>query len=294
MLVVGGSASSYLARKVARAAGLSVVPVESKVFPDGERYVRVLGDVSGQRVALVQSMYRRPDEYLFEFILLARTLKDLGASEVIGVVPYFPYARQDARFNPGEAVSLEVVSRLVEFSGVDKLVTVDMHLHRYSSVEEVFRVPAVNVSAMPLLAEYASRAYNLSELVVIGPDEESRQWAEKAAAAIGCECDVLEKRRVSAEAVEMVPREVSVGGRDVLIVDDIISTGGTMAEAVKMVLRQGARRVVCACTHAILAGNALERVFQAGAYDLIATDTVPSPVSVVSVAELLARTLAEL
>jgi len=169
-----------------------------------------------------------------------------------------------------------------------------MHLHRYSSVEEVFRIPAVNVSAMPLLAEYASRAYNFSEPVVIGPDEESRQWAEKAAAAIGCECDVLEKRRVSAEVVEMVPREVSVRGRDVLIVDDIISTGGTMAEAVKMVLRQGARRVVCACTHAILAGNALERVFQAGAHDLIATDTVPSPVSAVSVAELLAKTLAEL
>jgi len=291
--VIGGSASTYLAYKISRVGQFPIIPIESKVFPDGERYVRVLGDVEGKRIALIQSMYRNPDSYLIEFIFISRTLKELGAKEVIGVIPYFPYARQDTRFNSGEAVSLDIVSRLIEESNVDKVITVDMHLHRYSSIKEVFRIPAENISAVDEIARYLANNYKLESPVIIGPDEESEQWAKRAASVLECDYDVLEKRRISAEEVEIVPRKVSVKGRDVVIVDDIISTGGTMAEAIKMLLKQGARRVIGACTHAILAGNALERIYRAGAHDVIATDTVPSPISVVSVAELLAKTLRE-
>lgn len=289
--VIGGSASTYLAYKIARIGKFPIMPIESRVFPDGERYVRILGDVEGKRVAVIQSMYKTPDSYLMEFLFVVRTLKELGVEEVIGVIPYFPYARQDTRFNPGEAISLDIVSRLIEESGVDKVITVDMHLHRYSSINEVFRIPAENVSAMEYMARYIATNYDLKDPVVVGPDEESEQWAKKVAFILKCDYDVLEKKRISAEEVEIVPREVEVEGRDVVIVDDIVSTGGTMAEAIKVVSKLKARRVIGACTHAILAGNALERIYRAGVYDFIATDTVPSPVSVVSTAELLAKVL---
>jgi len=291
LTIIGGSASTYLAYEIARVGGFSTLPIISRVFPDGERYVRILGNVEGMRIAVIQSMYRSPDSYLIEFLLITHTLKELGAKEIIGVIPYFPYARQDTRFNSGEAVSLNIISHLIENSGIDKIITIDMHLHRYSSVSEIFRIPAENLTAMEEIARYLTDNYDLRDPVIIGPDEESEQWAKKVASIIKCDYDILEKRRISAEEVEIVPREVNVKGRDVVIVDDIISTGGTMAEAIKMLLKLGAKRVIGACTHAILAGEALGKIYRAGAYDLIATNTVPSPISVVSIAGLLVRTL---
>lgn len=291
VMIIGGSASTYLAYKVAKVGGFPIIPIESKLFPDGERYIRVLEDVKGREVAVIQSMYKTPDSYLLEFLFIVRTLKELGAKRIIGVIPYFPYARQDTRFNPGEVISLNVVSSLIEESGVNEVITVDMHLHRYTNINEVFKVPAQNLSAMEYIAKYIATNYNLKDTVVIGPDEESEQWAKKVALVLKCDYDVLEKERISADEVKVVPPEVKVKGKDVIIVDDIVSTGGTMVEAIKVVLKLGARRVIGACTHALLIGNALEKIYRTGIYDFIATDTIPSPVSVVSIAKSLAGAL---
>ncbi len=292
--VLGGSASTGLAFKVARAGGFPVIHLESRRFPDGEQYLRILDDVEGRDVAVIQSMYRAPDQHLLEYVFLVKTLKELGVNRVVGVIPYFPYARQDSRFNPGEVVSLNVVADLVESAGTDEVITVDMHLHRFGDVKDVFKIPARNLSAVEAVARYVKSRYELSNPVVVGPDEEAEQWAKKAAAVLGTEYDVLEKRRIDAENVVIEARRASVGGRDVFIIDDIISTGGTIVESIRALKRLKAEKIVVGCIHPILAGNALAKIFRTGAYDVIGTDTVPSPISYVTVAEVIAEALKQL
>ena len=291
--MVAGSSARALALKAATLANVRYVPVETKKFPDNEKYVRLLGEVEGEQVFVVQSMGHKPDEYLMEYFLLVETLKDLGAEKVIGIIPYFAYARQDQRFKPGEALSIKTVSRLIEFVGTDKLYTIDCHRHRVKETEfsQIIKIPVEDLSAMPLLADYVKNNYSLENPVVIGPDAEAYEWARKAAEVLGCDYDVLEKKRITEREVVIRPCEINVSGRDVLIVDDIISTGGTMVEAIKVLKRERARRIIVACTHPLLVEDALAKIYSTGVFDVIGTDTVWSPVSVVSVAPLIATVI---
>ncbi len=290
-VIFGGSGSEALALKVSRLTGIPLGELIVKKFPDGETYVRFVTDVSERDVILVNSMYRNPNDYLIEFLLEVSTLKELGARRIIAFIPYFPYARQDDRFNPGEAVSLYIVAKLIENAGVNEVYTIDMHLHRAESIDKVFKIKAVNLTAVIELMKFVKQHYELKNPLVIGPDEESEQWAKIAANYLGTEYDILEKERVSAEEVVIKVRGLNVSGRDIVIVDDIVSTGGTMAEAVKALKRLGARNVVATCTHPILVGNAYQKILKAGALELIGTDTVPSPVSFVTVAPVIAEAL---
>jgi ribose-phosphate pyrophosphokinase len=287
-MVIGGSSSEDLASKVAEELHLRAGGLEVRRFPDGEKYLRVIDDVGGKNVAVIQSIHHTPDELVFEYLLLVDTLKDLGAKRVTAFIPYFAYARQDERFKPGEALSFKTVSKLMESVGTDEIYTIDMHQHRVLKSSEVFKIPSHNLSAMPLLADYAKKTGELKSPLVIGPDAEAEQWAKIAAERLGTDYDVFEKKRLGDANVELRPRKSSAKGRDVLVVDDIISTGGTIVEASRMLLSQGANKVVVACTHPILADGALEKIQKAGVASVFGTDTVPSPVSRVSVAPLIA------
>jgi len=293
LLIFGGSASEVLATEVARRLGVAVSKLEIKRFPDGEKYLRVQQDVSGRCVAVIQSTFHHPDEYLFEYLLIADSMRDLGAKRIIAVIPYLAYARQDERFNPGEAVTIQTVAKLIESVGTNEFYTVDAHLHRIVDISKIFSIPAYNISAVPLLVEYISRNIDLDNLLVIGPDEESEQWAEAAARILGVDFDVLEKKRINAEKVEIMTRRLSVKNRDVIVVDDIISTGGTMVETTKVLRREGARKIVVACIHPVLSGNALARLYDSGADIVLGTDSIPSPVSRVSLAPAIASALRE-
>ena len=291
MLIFGGSASEVLAIDVARRLGLAVSKLETKRFPDGEKYLRVQQDVSGQCVVVIQSTFHNPDEYLFEYLLIADSMRDLGAKKIIAVIPYLAYARQDERFNPGEAVTIQTVAKLIESVGTNEFYTVDAHLHRISDISEIFSISAHNLSGVPLLAEYISRNIKLDDLVVIGPDEESEQWAAAAARVLGVDFDVLEKKRISAERVEIKTRRLDVKNRNVVVIDDIISTGGTMVETTKVLRREGARKIVVGCIHPVLVGNALARLYDSGADFVLGTDSIPSPISRVSLAPAIASAL---
>jgi len=288
MIVIGGPTSEPLAVKVANELGLVAGKLEVRRFPDGEKYLRVLMDVQGQDIAVIQSIHHTPDELLFEYLLLADTLKDLGARRVITFIPYFAYARQDERFKPGEALSFKTVSKLIESVGTDEVYTIDMHQHRVVKSSEVFRIPSHNLSAMPLLADHIKKLGKLQNPLIIGPDAESEQWAKLAAERLRTDYDVFLKTRLGDANVEVRPRKANASGRDVLIVDDIISTGGTIVEAVRVLQGQGAKRIQVACTHPILAPGALEKIRDTGVEDVIGTDTVPSPISVVTVAPVIA------
>ncbi|RLF20190.1 MAG: ribose-phosphate diphosphokinase [Thermoprotei archaeon] len=295
LAVLGGSSAKPLAFKIAKDLGVEFINVETRKFPDGEKYVRILGDVEGKNVVVVQSMYHRPDEYLLEYFLMVDALKDLGAKKVIGVIPYFAYARQDQRFKPGEAISLKTVSKLIEKAGTDELYVIDIHRHRVEEAEfsRLVNIPVYYLTAMPELAKYAVEHFNLDNPVVIGPDAEAKFWAKIAAETIGAEYDYLEKQRISDREVVIKPKKLNVKGREVLIVDDIVSTGGTMVRAIEVIKREGAKRIITACTHPVLVEDALTKILMAGAEALIGTDTIPSPVSVVSVAPIIARNIRE-
>jgi len=291
LIIIGGSTSEALASKVSQELGAAKGSLEIRRFPDGEKYLRVLDDVSGKDVVVIQSIHHTPDELFFEYLLLADTLKDLGARRIVGFFPYFAYARQDERFRPGEALSFRTVSKLIESVGTDEVYTIDMHQHRVLKPTDVFKIPSHNLTAMPLLADYVKREGLMQGPLVIGPDVEAEHWARTVAERLGTDYDVFEKRRLGDNRVEERPRKANAKDRDVLIVDDIISTGGTIVEALKILFAQGARRIDVACTHPILAGDALEKIQQAGARNIIGTDTVPSPISIVSVAPLIADSI---
>ena len=290
-IILGGSSAQVLAIKIGRLLKAPVLLPEIKRFPDGEKYVRITEDVNDKTVAVIQSFYHQPDEFLIEYFLMVNTLKDLDAKRVLGVVPYFAYARQDERFKPGEAISFRIVTKLIEEVGTDEIYTVDTHLHRVEQLSEIFRIPAHNLTAVPLLAQYVKKNFELTNPIVIGPDEEAEQWAKVAAKELEAEYDVLEKERLGPSEVRIKTRELDVKNRDIVIVDDIISTGGTMVEAIKMLKEHGAKNIIAACTHPILVQNALTKIYQAGALAVIGTDTVPSSISFVSVAPVIAEAL---
>lgn len=289
MLVIGGSSSRSLAEKVAKRLDSEFVPVEKKQFPDGEIYVRIPEEVDGKETVIIQSTCYPPNQNYMEMFLLLDAAKDLGAKKVSAVIPYFAYARQDERFEPGEAVSLMTVAKLLESAGADEIYMVDLHAHRIESAPEVFDVPACNLTASPVLAEYAYKNFDLENPVVLGPDGEAEQWARRAGESIGADWDYMVKERMGSKEVEITPRELEVDGRDVLIIDDIISTGGTMMEAIGILKDYGARRIFAACAHPVLTDNALENIKEAGAEEVIATDTIESDISKVSVAPVIAK-----
>lgn len=293
MLVVGGSASGELSHKLSEELDCGHVPVETERFPDGEIYVRLTEQVEGEETIAVQSTCYPPNQNYMELFLLLDTLQDLGAEKVSAAIPYLAYARQDERFEAGEAVSLKTVAKLIQCAGAEKIYLMDLHAHRIGSAPEVFEVPVQNLTAAPLLARYFEKNYSLKSPVSLGPDAEAEQWAKKAGEAIGADWDYMVKERKGSKEVEITPRELDVEGRDVIIVDDIISTGGTMMEAIRILKDHGAEDIYAACTHAVLSDNALENIQKAGAKEVVATDTIESEISKVSVAPIIAEAVSQ-
>lgn len=292
LVVVPGSSNGPLAYRLAKELKAPLISMEIKKFPDGEKYVRILDDVSGKRAVVLQSAAIRPDEYLVETLLITDALNDLNAREVILALAYFPYARQDERFNPGEAVSLATVGKLLRAAGVNMLITVDAHRHRVMDFESVFGGKVVDVSVMPYLARYALETGLISEeAVVIGPDAEAEGWAKLAADAINAPGYAsLRKRRISPTEVEVTTsRPIKV--KEVLLVDDIISTGGTIIEATRLLRSLGADKVVVACAHGLFVNDALTRIYKEGVDVVISSDTVPNQTTRVSAAHAIASVL---
>src|SRR6266550_4083190 len=283
MIILGGSASTGLAERVAKELGQKPAEIEIKRFPDGEKYIRIHDEVKDKDVAVIQSLYRTPDEYIFEYLIIADTLRDMGASSIVGVIPYLAYARQDSRFYPGEALTSASVAKLFEAAGTTSVLTIDCHLHRLGDVSKVFKVPARNLSAMPSLGKYARDILRPKNPIVVAPDEEAEHTH-------------FTKRRIREEGQTSSRLELDTGnaefkGRDIVFADDIISTGATIAGAAKACKKKGARRMFVVATHPVLAEGAIKRIRASGISKMIATDTIPSMISKVSVAPVLSAAL---
>ncbi|MDA4135386.1 MAG: ribose-phosphate pyrophosphokinase [Thaumarchaeota archaeon] len=292
-LVFAGPASREFAKTLAQRLNLPILSVEVKEFSDTETKYRFEENVSGTSVLLVQSTYPPVDKNYMQIFLAAHHLSQEGA-KVHAVIPYLGYARQDKQFLNGEVVSLGVVSHLLRTCGVVRVTTVDIH-----SAEglALFAMPTYSVSAIPSLAQYVKKNLKLISPVVVSPDFGSSKRTEAFAALYGAQhMQFAKERDRTTGEVKVETGELQVEDRDVIIVDDMISTGGTIRAAAEKLRAARARKIVVTCVHALLLGEAYERLIDAGVDEIIGTNTVPSKVSKVDATEPLAaylRTVSE-
>ncbi|WP_019574834.1 ribose-phosphate pyrophosphokinase [Curvibacter lanceolatus] len=279
-----------VARRAAEATGLRLAVVERHRFPDGEWRLR-LPPALPPRVVVWRSLHQ-PNEKLVELLLLAETARQLGARHLSLVAPYLAYMRQDIAFHPGEAVSQRIVGRFL--AGLfDALITVDPHLHRVATLHEAVPLAdAIVLSGAPLLGAWV--ASQRQDVLLLGPDEESLQWVSSAAQAHGWPHAVCRKLRHGDRHVEIALPELSVAGRAVVLMDDVASSGQTLIEATRLLLAAGARSVDVAVTHALFAGDALQRLQAAGVGQVWSTDCIAHPSNAVSVVGAVAEALAAL
>ena len=289
MKVICGPASKELAEAVSALTGFGNVPVASKVFPDGESYVRLEGNVQGENVAIVQTTCPpAQDGRLFQLAFMADAAKRGGAVKVTAVVPYLAYARQDKMFLAGEGISVGTVARMLKAAGVDELLTVNVHSEEALGQ---FPFPAKTISAIPLLAQYFVQK-GFKSAFALSPDKGAMYIAKQAQAVLGGDAGHLDKQRDRYTGqTKQTAEGLNVKGQTVIIFDDIISTGGTIVGAAKILREQDAKHVFCACVHGLLIGDAEKRILDAGVEEIVGTDSVPGSVSKVSLAPLLSQEL---
>ena len=289
MIIFGGSSSIDLAKKVAQNAELSqnaeldgvyVGEIDVSRFPDGEFYIRILSDVKGEDCVFVQSTQNH--DALIELFLCLDTLKDLGAKKIYAVIPYLGYARQDKRFKDGEALSAKTILEIIDrFS--DRIITINSHFLKSEGEFEFHGVRVRNLDAFPLVADYFKG--RLDSPVVIAPDKGSIEYAKRTSEIIGCEFDHLIKTRISSDKVEVKANDLDVSDRNILILDDMISTGGTIIQAAKFVRSIGAKTVNVGCVHGVFSRGTPR--FRGIVDELVCTDTIPTEFGRVSVADLI-------
>jgi ribose-phosphate pyrophosphokinase len=286
-MVLAFDDESALGQSLASALGWPFEIVQRHAFPDGETKLRLPPELPAQ-VALLRGLHQ-PNAKLTELMLTAAGARELGASQLVLVSPYLAYMRQDIEFSPGEVVSQRHLGRALA-AWFDGVITVDPHLHRVKTMDEV--VPGRRgeaVTAAELLGEWVAR--HVPGALLMGPDEEAAQWVARAAAAHGLEHAVCRKQRHGDRDVDVALPEVSVAGREVVLLDDVASTGRTLVQAARGVLAQGAASVDVAVTHGLFVADAMEQIRAVGVRHVWSTNCIAHESNVVSVVPLLTHAM---
>jgi ribose-phosphate pyrophosphokinase len=288
MKIILGPSSRELGEKIAELSGFGKVPVVSRVFPDGESYVRLESSVRDEHVAIVHTTCKPQDSNLMQLAFMANAAKRNGAKKVTAIVPYLAYARQDKIFLEGENVSIETVAAMLKAAGIDQLITVNIHAE---TALANFPFPAKTLTAIPLLAEYFVKR-GFKKAFALAPDKGAMYIAQQAQQILVGEAGRLEKHRDRHTGrTTQTAAHLNVKGKPVIIFDDIISTGGTIVGAAKILREQGATHIYAACVHGLLIGDAEKRILDAGVEEIVTTDSVPSKNSKVTLAPLLSEAL---
>ena len=277
------------ADRLADAGGFGTLEVDHRHFPDGESYVRLPEGRQDDEVAVVASLHP-PNTALIDAILAAETAREAGAVRVGLVAPYLAYLRQDDQFRDGEGVTSRYVADLVS-ARFDWLACVDPHLHRWDSLESIYSIPTWTVSAASATADWLDS--NVERPVVIGPDDESAQWVEPTAGELDAPHAILSKERTGDRSVSIDAGDLSVVRENCtpIILDDIISSGGTMIEAVRRLRERGFEAPVCVGIHGLFADEAYDDLMAAGAREIVTTDTVEHHTNEIRVAGAVAEAL---
>ncbi len=277
-----------LADDIAGQCGIERGRVLVRRFPDEETYVRYESDVNGREVLILANL-SRPDPHVPALLFAAATARELGARRVTLVAPYLPYMRQDHRFITGEAITSRIFARLV-CTHFDALVTMDPHLHRYGALEEIYSVPVRLAASAPAVAQWVLR--HVEQPLLMGPDAESEQWVSAVAKLAGAPWCVSQKTRNGDRDVAVSVPDLSAWcGRTPVILDDIISSGRTMLEAVRRVRAAQTPAPVCIGVHAVFADDVQQTLLDAGARAVVTTDTLPHTTNGIAIGPILAETI---
>ena len=292
MILFSLPGNNKFATLLAKKLNAELGEVTIRRFPDLESYVRIQSNVKNKCVVLVCTLHQ-PDEKLLPLFFLSETAKDLGAKCVCLVTPYLAYMRQDKMFNPGEAITSTYFGNLIS-SFANSVVTVDPHLHRRSSMREVYKIPSKVIHAANAISKWIKN--NIENPVLIGPDSESEQWVSEVAKNANAPFIILHKERHGDRDVE-ISKPVSVEkykNSTPVLVDDIISTAHTMIETIEYLKKTGMKPPICIGIHAVFAGNAYQELLNAGAKKIITANTIPHESNHIDLSDLIAEGVKEL
>jgi ribose-phosphate pyrophosphokinase len=300
LMFFAGRAHPELAEQVAKHLDVSITPQTAHDFANGEIFVRFEESVRGCDAFVIQSHCHPINDWLMEQLIMVDALKRASAKRITAVMPFYPYARQDKKHRGREPISARLVADMFKTAGADRIMTVDLHT---AQIQGFFDGPVDHLWAMPLLAEHVRDSYADREITVVSPDSGRVRLAEKWSEMLGgTPLAFIHKTRDPLKPNQAVANRVvgEVAGRTCVVIDDMIDTGGTIANAVKALLAEGATDVVIAATHGVLSGPARERLSTCGAKEIVVTNTLPIPedkrfpqLTVLSIAPLLARTIHE-
>ncbi len=280
MFILGGTSARTIAEDISKELQQPLIEVTYKRFPDDEFYVRILDDVKGEDVLIIQTTY--PDTKIVELLLMQDAVYEAGANEITVALPYFGYSRQDKKFEDGEPISARAIAEHISLHA-DRIITVDPHKEH---LLDFFNSPAYSCSAVVEIAKYLKEK---DVDFVLAPDKGAKKRAQQAAGIIGCEYDYMEKTRIDGTTIKIKPKNLDAKNKNVAIIDDIISTGGTMAKSIRELKKQGAKKVSAACTHGLFVGGAKEKLLSAGCDEIISTDTIEDEFSKVKTAPCIAE-----
>ncbi len=293
MLILSGRANRPLAEEIGELLGEEVDAAHIHDFADGEIFVRIDRNARGRDVFIIQPTVA-PADNIMELLLLIDAAKRASAARITAVIPYFGYGRQDRKDQPRVAIGAKLAANLVVTAGADRVLGIDFHQHQ---IQGFFDIPVDHLYAAPVLTEYF-RQKELEDLVVVAPDVGSAKMARGFAKRLEATFAIIDKRRPAHNQSEVLTVVGDVDGRNCLITDDMVDTAGTMTSAVRALHDRGAKAVYACATHALLSGNAVEKLSSAPLTELVVTNTIYVPegrrfpeLTVLSVAELLARAI---
>ncbi|MBN2126780.1 MAG: ribose-phosphate diphosphokinase [Candidatus Diapherotrites archaeon] len=288
-IIFGLSNSNNFEKNFAKEMKSDLGKFNSEQFPDGELHLKFDSKIKGKKVFLVQSLALNPNTALIELFFAARAAKDSGAKKVFGIIPYLAYMRQDKEFHAGEIVSAHHLASILNNS-LDGIIAVDPHLHRIRKMNEVFFKGFYDISSVPAIAEFIAKKFNAENTVIVGPDWESFQWARHVANKINFKAIIFRKERFSARRVKVhYSKEIELKGKNVIIIDDMISTGHTMIEAVKELKKNNPKAIYAVCVHALLVENAEKKLKNAGIKEIYSCNTVPGKTNKIHLEKMVAE-----
>lgn len=290
MKVFAGSSNMELTGQVVNYLGIKMGRFVLEQFSDGEIHFFIDENVRGEDVFVVQSGSFDANFHLMELFVMIDAFKRASAERITAVVPYYPYARQDWKDRPRVAISARLVADLLEASGANRVLTMDLHSPQ---IQGFFSVPVDNLTAAPVLANHVQKL-ELSDLTVVSPDAGGVGRARAFAKRLKANLAIIDKRRPAPNIAQILHVIGDVKDRDVVIIDDMVDTGGTLVKSVDALLQQGARRVYAACTHPILSGQAVEKIENSKLEKLIVTNTIPLREKAKSCKKIMVLSVAEL
>jgi ribose-phosphate pyrophosphokinase len=298
LVLTAGRANLALAQEIAASLAMRLAETELSTFSDGEVFVQVNENVRGADVFVIQPTCHPVNQNLMELLIIIDALKRASACRITAVIPYYGYGRQDRKVQPRVPITAKLVADLITAAGAHRVLTMDLHA---GQIQGFFNIPVDHLFAAPVLLQYFQRRLEQGDwrdLVVVAPDAGGVERARAFAKRLGTSLAIMDKRRTGPDEAKIMHVIGEVRGRDVILLDDIIDTAGTITQAVSALRQEGARRVLASCTHAVLSGPAVDRLEHSAIEEVVVTNTIPlraepqsKKITVLSVASLLGEAI---